>query len=102
MLLATEAFLVPFFKRISFYIVKFHFFNSMHPRSIFFSAFVHNKVAIFQAPSQMQVWIAAQLLCVSKKKKDLFSQSHFMYLYISLDHQFEEIIKNIQCAMHHL
>lgn len=36
MLLATEVFLVPFFKRISFYIVKFDFFNSMHPRSIFF------------------------------------------------------------------
>lgn len=36
MLLATEVFLVPFFKRISFYIVKFHFFNSMHPRSLFF------------------------------------------------------------------
>lgn len=36
MLLATEVFLVPFFKRISFYIVEFHFFNSMHPRSIFF------------------------------------------------------------------
>lgn len=35
MLLATELFLVPFFKRISFYIVEFHFFNSMHPRSIF-------------------------------------------------------------------
>lgn len=44
MLLATEVFLVPFFKRISFYIVKFHFFNSVHPRSSFFSAFVHNKV----------------------------------------------------------
>lgn len=39
MLLATEVFLVPFFKRISFYIVKFHFFNSMHPRSISLSVF---------------------------------------------------------------
>lgn len=71
MLLATEVFLVPFFKRISFYIVEFHFFNSMHPRSIFyyfFSCSVHDKVALRQTPSQLQVEIVTQLQCVNKKR----------------------------------
>lgn len=59
MLLATEVFLVPFFKRISFYIVKFHFFNSIHPRSIFFLLQSRIRLAPYRAPSLFHVLIEA-------------------------------------------
>lgn len=66
MLLATEVFLVPFFKRISFYIVEFHFSLTLCIPDA--SSPVHHKDVLSLAQSQCKVEIVTRLQFVNKKR----------------------------------